>query len=299
MADDYKLFSGCVIQNRAPHLEASAKAVFDKLGLKYSAGEFGCCPIPVGMNWLNEPTSLALAARNICVAESEGKNIMSLCNGCFQSLALADIKLKHDPILKKEVNEALAKVGKEYKGTAEIQHFVSVLSKEVGIDKIKAAVTKPLTGLKVALHPGCHFMRPSKDLKTDDPLKPQLLRKLVEATGATVVDYEQEIICCGNTVRNTDANIANNMLKTKIDGAMAAGADCLCVNCPACYQQFDGEQGKLKALAAPGQEYKFPTFYITELLALAMGKTPDEIGMAFHMNKGKEALAKIGFAKEA
>jgi heterodisulfide reductase subunit B len=291
---EYKLFPGCVIQNRVPFLEASAKFVFDKLGVSSSAGEFSCCPIPVGCNWLNPKSSLAIAARNIPVGESEGKNIMSLCNGCAQSLSTTNYKLKHDDILKKEINEVLSQVGKEYKGSIEIKHFVNVLVDEVGIDKIKAAVTKPLTGLKVACHPGCHYMRPSAILKNDDPLKPTALRKLVEALGAEPVDYGQEMICCGNSVRQTDARIANTILKAKIDGATEAGADCLVVNCPSCFQQFDGEQGNLKSMAAEGQVYKYPVYYITELLAMAMGQDPKDMGIAFHRNKGKEALDKVG-----
>ena len=137
-------------------------------------------------------------------------------------------------------------------------------------------------------------MRPSTILNQDDPLKPTMLRKLVEATGATVVDYEQEVICCGNSVRNSDAKVANQMLKSKLDGAMAAGADCITVNCPACFQQFDGEQGSLKDIA-DGVTYKFPVYFITELFALAMGKNPEDIGISFHRNKGKEALEKVGF----
>jgi len=291
---EYKLFPGCVIQNRVPFLEASAKYVFDQLGVAYSGAEFGCCPNPVGLKFVDQKTWCALAARNICEAEKENKPIMSLCNGCYQSMAVAQHELKHDKILKKEVNEILAKVGKTFQGSVQIEHFVRVLMRGVGIEKIKSKIVRPLTGLKVACHPGCHYMRPSHILHGEDPLKPVFLHQLVEATGATVVEYDQELLCCGNCVRQTDEYTANTMLKSKIDTAQAAGADCFSVNCPACFQQFDGEQGKLKELAVEGQTYKFPTFYITELIALAMGKSPDDIGISFHRNRGKEELAKVG-----
>jgi heterodisulfide reductase subunit B2 len=291
---EYKLFPGCVIQNRYPFLEASAKIVFDQLGVKYSPAEFGCCPNPVGLKFVDQKTWAVLAARNCCEAEKEGKDIMSLCNGCNQSMAVAQYQLKHDAILKKEVNAVLSKVGKEYKGTSNNVHFVNILMEEVGIDKIKAAITKPLTGLKVACHPGCHYMRPSHILNGEDPMKPEYLHKLVEATGATVVEFDQELVCCGNVVRNSDEATANNMLKSKIDGARLNGADMIAVNCPACFTQLDGEQSKLKALAEEGVTYKFPIFYITELIALAMGKGPKDIGINFHRNKGKDALGKVG-----
>lgn len=294
MTTEYKLFPGCLMTNRLPFLEASAKVVFDELGVGYSSADFACCPNPVGLRFVDIKTWCALAARNLVEAEKENKNIMSLCNGCAQSLIIADHEMKHDPILKDEVNEILKKVGKEYKGTINVLHFVKVLYEEVGLEKIKASVKHPLTGLKVALHPGCHYARPSHILKVEeDVMNLQYLRKLVEATGATVVDYPEENLCCGNVVRNTDPYTANTMLKSKFDGAKRAGADCLVVNCPSCFQQFDTEQAKLKSIAEEGEVYKFPTFYITELIALAMGKDPATLGIKFHRNKGKEALAKV------
>ena len=158
---EYKLFPGCVIQNRYPFLEASAKYVFDQLGVKYSAGEFGCCPNPVGLKFVDTKTWCALAARNLAEAEKEEKDLLSLCNGCNQSITVAKHTMQHDEVLKTEINEILGKVGKTFKGTSSSHHFVKILMEEVGIDKIKAAITKPLTGLKVVCHPGCHFMRPS------------------------------------------------------------------------------------------------------------------------------------------
>ncbi len=291
---EYKLFPGCVIQNRIPFIEASAKFVFDKLGIKSQPGDFACCPNPVGLRFVDSKTWCALAARNIAEGERANLPIMSLCNGCYQSMAVAKYEMEHDPNLKKEINEILAKISKEYQGTVNITHFIKVLYEEVGLEKIKANIVKPLTGLKVACHPGCHYMRPSHILQGEDPMHPTYLHELVEVTGATVVEYDQELLCCGNGIRNSDEYTANTMLKSKIDGARAAGADCFVVNCPACFQQFDGEQGKLKDMAQEGVKYDFPVYYITELFALAMGKAQADIGIPFHRNKGKEALAKVG-----
>ncbi len=291
---EYKLFPGCLMTNRLPFLEASAKVVFDELGMQYSSAEFACCPNPVGLRFVDMKTWAALAARNIAEAEKESKDIMSLCNGCAQSLIVADHEMKHDAVLKKDVNEILAKVGKTYNGTISIKHFVRVLVEEVGLEAIKAKITHPLTGLRVVSHPGCHYARPSHILKLEeDVMDLKYLHQLVEVTGATAVPYKEENLCCGNVVRNTDVRTANVMLKSKIDGAKRVEADCLTVNCPSCFQQFDSEQPKLKTLAAEGEVYKFPIFYITELLALAMGKDPNSLGLKFHRNKTKAVLAKV------
>jgi heterodisulfide reductase subunit B len=295
MVNEYKLFPGCLISNRLPFLEASARFVFETLGVPVSDAEFGCCPNPVGMKPVDIKTWNVLAARNLATAEQDNKNIMSLCNGCYQSLAVANHELHNDEVLMKNVNAALSKVNKSYKGGVEVKHFIQVLAEEVGFDKIKAAITTPLTGIKVACHTGCHYARP-ESIAFDDPWEPKYLRKLVECTGATPVEYDNEVLCCGNTVRNFDEKIANSILKAKLDSAMEKGAECMAVNCPACFQQFDNEQAKLKDLAAEGVSYKMPIYFITELLAMAMGKDPKEIGVSFHRNKGNEVLGKVGLS---
>ncbi len=287
----FTLYPGCTIQNRIPYLEASARFVFEKLGISLGAADFNCCPNPVGLKLYDKMAWLTLAGRNLAVAESEKKDVMSLCNGCFQSMFQADYELKHDSILKQEVNKALAQINKEYKGNVTVKHFVHVLYKDIGVEKIKASITKPLTGLKVAVHPGCHYARPSHIVQTDDPKKPIHLKELVKATGATLVEYHSETLCCGQLVRYQDEKVANGILKTKMDGVINAGADVLVVNCPACFQELDNQQKNLKE---EGKEYKVPIVYITELLALAMGKNTEDIGMKFHRNRGKEVFDKLG-----
>jgi heterodisulfide reductase subunit B len=189
----------------------------------------------------------------------------------------------------------LKAANREYKGTIDIEHFVVTLAETVGLDHIKGFITRSLEGVKVALHPGCHYARPSHILKVEeDVFDLKNLRNLAKLTGVEVVDYEQENLCCGNVERQTDEYTANMMLKSKFDSAIAAGAEMFLVNCPACFQQFDGEQRRLIKLEEGGKlKYKVPILYITELLALAMGASPDEIGLKFHRNKPKNVLAKV------
>jgi len=48
--EEYKMFQGCTIGNRIPFIEASARKVFDTLGIKTTDAPFACCPDPVGFN---------------------------------------------------------------------------------------------------------------------------------------------------------------------------------------------------------------------------------------------------------
>ncbi|MFW9881305.1 MAG: CoB--CoM heterodisulfide reductase iron-sulfur subunit B family protein [Candidatus Thorarchaeota archaeon] len=277
---EYKIFEGCTIGNRIPFIEAASRQVFEKLEIETSQAPFSCCPDPTGMKSFDNDAWLAVGARNLTLAEAEGKNIISLCNGCTNTLRGVQHQLKHDSLKKDKINAELAKIGKEFKGSIDVKHFVDVLKDEVGIDKIKGAITKQLSGLKVACHPGCHYMRPAEWMESDDPMRPENLKKLVAASGATVVDYDELALCCGSAVTNAyeEHGLAN--LKIKMDNIKKAGANVIVVNCPACFQQFDTRQRDLSKKFET--EYSIPVLYLTELYALAMGISPDDIGLKYH-----------------
>ena len=287
---EFKMFEGCTIGNRIPFIEAASRKVFEKVGIETSQAPFSCCPDPTGIKSFDNNAWLTIGAMNLCLAEAEGKDIISLCNGCTNTLRGVQHQLKHDSLKKEKVNKELAKIGKEFKGTIDVKHFVDVLKEH--LDKIKGSITKPLNGLKVACHPGCHYMRPAEWMESDDPMRPETLKKLVAASGATVVDYDELVLCCGSAVTNAyeEHGLAN--LKNKLDSIKKAGADVICVNCPACFQQFDTRQRDLSKKYET--EYNIPVVYITELYALAMGYSADEIGLKFHRTRLKSILEKYG-----
>lgn len=287
---EFKMFEGCTIGNRIPFIEAASRKVFEKVGIETSQAPFTCCPDPTGMKSFDNTAWLTIGALNLCLAESEGKDIISLCNGCANTLRGVQHQLTHDSLMKEKINKELAKVGKEFNGSIKVRHFVDVLHEN--LDKIKSLVSKPLNGLKVAVHPGCHYMRPAEWMKSDDPMRPIVLKKLVAASGATVAEYEEEVLCCGSAVTNAyeEHGLAN--LKIKMDSIKRSGADVVVTNCPACFQQFDTKQRDLAK--EYDVEYDIPVLYITELYALAMGFSPDDIGLKFHRTRLKSILEKLG-----
>jgi len=287
--EEYKLFEGCVIGNRIPFIEASARKVFDILGIKTSEGPFGCCPDPTGFKQVDHTSWLAMGANNLIIGENEEKSIISLCNGCFQTLKCVNHELKHNEKEREKVNKILKTIDKEFKGTIDVKHFVEVLY-DINPDKIKENVVNDLSGLKVACHTGCHYNRPSEILQTDDPMEPVKLREIVKLTGATPVDYEEEVLCCGNAVGNAEEEPSMQILKNKFDSALKAGAECFVINCPACFQQMDTNQRNLKKLF--DEEYNIPILYVTELLALSFGISPDDIGMRYHRARDNDLLEK-------
>jgi len=292
---EFKMFAGCTIGNRIPFIEASSRRVFEKLGIETSDAAFACCPDPVGFHAIDHTSWLAMGARNLVLAEAEGKDIISLCNGCFQTLKLVNSELNNNDHEKEKINEILGKIGKEFHGTIHVKHFVEVLH-DYGPEKIKEFVTHDFSGVKIACHTGCHYNRPSEIIQTDDPMEPIKLRELVAVTGATPVDYNEEYVCCGTGVGNAEPEVGLQILANKLASATKAGADAFVVCCPACFQQLDTNQKK--AGTQSNSTFNIPVLYLTELYALAFGFNPDELGIKFHRARLSGFLEKFGLKKK-
>ena len=288
---EYAIYVGCLIANRFPFIEAASNFVMDKLGIKTKiVPEFGCCPDPSGFQPIDQKTWMTIGARNLCVAEEANADILTFCNGCFETLKTVNTELKHNGHLK-EVNETLSKIGKQFKGTINVYHLLEILFKDIGIEKIKEKVSKRMDGIKVATFYGCHYGRPSHILEFDDPIRPISLDRVVEATGAKSVEYLKKYQCCGSAISGVNEEAQTAMLESKLKQIERVNADVLVVVCPACFTQFEMNQGKVNK--AYNTNYKIPTLYFTEFLALAFGANPDDLGLKYHRVKLKEFLTKI------
>ena len=175
----YAFFVGCTVLSRLPGYEKSARKVAERLGVELVDMPGSSCCGTTYMETLDRKTSLALAARNIAIAEEMGLNIVTVCNGCTENLTKTNKALKEDPALRAEVNEILAETGKQFKGTVEVKHYVRMLKEDVGFDKIREASKKPFKGLKVGAHYGCHLLKPSDEMLFEDPNDPQVLDELI------------------------------------------------------------------------------------------------------------------------
>lgn len=297
-------FLGCIIPHRYPSVEKAAKLVFKDLGIELLDMEGAtCCPAPGVFGSFDRVTWATIAARNLTIAEAGGHSITTGCNGCFASLWDANHELKHDAELREKVNENLAEVNREFKGTIEVWHYVDVLSKIAGLEKIRERVTRPLKGVRMALHPGCHWMRPKSVKQKDDSERPHIFRELCETSGAEYVPYKDELICCGagGAVRTADVKLALEFTKQKFDSLIeAGGADMIVTPCPFCELQLDMGQVEIQKFFE--QEYTFDILHVVELLALAFGHEPDEFGLATHLQymqrKSEPAWQRIGVKVE-
>ncbi|MEM3622576.1 MAG: CoB--CoM heterodisulfide reductase iron-sulfur subunit B family protein [Candidatus Bathyarchaeia archaeon] len=287
----YLIFLGCVIPYRLSSYEISARKVLNKLGVELvEMPTYNCCGYP--MDAINHDLMLALAARNLCVAEQQNLNILTLCNGCFCSLNETNKMLKEDKKLREEVNAHLKEIGMEFKGTIEVKHLVHVLAEDVGFEKIKNAVKSPLTNLSVAQHSGCHLVRPAKYVgHGDDPENPTLLKNLIRLTGAECLDYMDETECCGNPIIGVNEEVPFQMAKEKLDHVRAVKAQALITACPFCHMMFDMNQPRIER--AFNEKFGIPVLHYPQLLGLAMGFSPEELGLNELRVKPSELLNQI------
>ena len=287
----YAIFLGCTIPARQPNYELSARKTLEKLGVELvDLDNFSCC-CPPPIQSINLESSQAIAAYNICLAEEASLDILTLCNGCFESLAMANNALKKNEKLKTRINEVLAKVGKEFKGTIEVKHFLQVLMDDIGLEQIKEKVIKPLSSLKVAPFYGCHSLRPSELLEFDDPERPQIFENLLDALGAKPLEYRDKLKCCGGLLRGISDDTALTLARDKLVKTSKAGADCVSTLCPFCFVALD--IGQLQVKSKFNEVYDMPILHYSELIALALGVDPEELALRNHKIKTDKIIEKI------
>ncbi len=283
----YALFLGCTVPVRGMNYELSARKVADRLGIELvDIPDFSCCGFPVKS--VDIKTALVLSAKNLALAEKEGLDLVTLCSACASVLAEANEALKEDEELRNIINQEL---DIPYNGTIEVYHFVRILWEKVGPQALKEQITKPLSGIRVGAHYGCHYIKPSEVYGFDDPENPVSLDVLIEATGAESVWYDRKLHCCGGGILGIEEGIALAMSKVKLDALKKEGVDALISICPFCTVMYEGNQRKIEKTF--DTKYGIPVLYYTQLLGLALGIPPEELGFNLNRVKPKDLLAKI------
>jgi heterodisulfide reductase subunit B len=278
---EFSVFWGCTIPARFPFLEKSVRCVLTGLGLPFRELDgFTCCPEKSLVNNIDHGLWLLTAARNIAVSEEKGLDIVSPCTGCASNLSTARSELRAEPEKKELADGLLEAVGKKFTGRIKISHIVPFFHDEVGMVKIKGAIKRDFRGMRFAIHYGCHMMRPSHALRNDDPLQPKKFDALIAALAGESVQYSTKLLCCGQSLDRVDQHDrALAMARAKLVELKRTGVDAMVLCCPSCFLQFDNNQNLMEK---EGERFGIPVLYFTDLLALAIGFGPEEIGLDGH-----------------
>ena len=272
----YVFFPGCVIPQRENAYELSARKVAEKLELDLiDLNGANCCGF--FLDSIDHLGSTILAARDLSLAEESGYDLVTLCPACSGHLTRVRADLLQNSELRNKVNSSLKKINRQFTGSSKVKHFVQVLLEDVGIETIKGTVIKPLKHLKVAPHYGCHILKPSDEVQFDDPEDPKLLDSLIEATGAECVEYMEEKLCCGAPVMGVDEKLALKIVREKLKSIKKVSADVVTTVCQFCHLHYDINQFRIEEEFS--EKYQIPILHYTQLLGLAQGFSPDELGL--------------------
>jgi heterodisulfide reductase subunit B len=262
------LFPGCLVLQRMPQYEKASSRILREIGLQAeNIPRAACCGAPLESfndRWL------FFAAYNLSLAQRMGLDMLTLCGNCTNTLLRAGAALENTS-LRLDVNSTLGRIGLSYEGGVEVRHLVQVLAEH--LDELREKVSRELP-IKVAVTHPCQALRPSKLARFDDPLQPQAMRRIVEAMGAEVVDYDAELDCCGSTLYLTDERLGLEAGRRKLDSAGLA--DVLVDACGNCHLLLERFQGLLRKGSGQG---RLAVLTLPQLLGLAMGIDADDLGV--------------------
>ena len=274
------LFLGCNMPALRPDIERSIRLSLPTVGVEVvDLDGYVCCPAFGTFPSLDEDAQLAVNAWNYAIAEEKGVDLVAQCGSCYSSLKLGRHHILESEETLARVNTLLEKGGKHYAGKANMRHMTDFLYHEVGLERIRASVKRPLEGVHVVVQYPCHARFPGDVVGFEQSAgRPHILRDLVEALGATVDTFSLEYACCGGSggFHKASAPRAEAFTKRKLDAIKKeTQAEAIVGSCITCIMYLDRIQKKI------GEEndvdYDLPVFDLNQLIALAQGHPIEQV----------------------
>ncbi|MEY2977380.1 MAG: CoB--CoM heterodisulfide reductase iron-sulfur subunit B family protein [Prochlorotrichaceae cyanobacterium] len=284
----YSYYPGCSLHTSAKEFDLSTKVVLDALGTEWEElQDWSCCGGSIA-GGVNRNVGLALAARNVVLAQQQERDLLASCSGCYNKSAKA-AKALAEPEQREELRPLLKEMGLDLpEKQVKVRNVVDVLANDLDISP---AIKRPLTGLKVACYYGCLMNRPEDITGWDSAVNPMAMDKLAKICGAEVLDFRAKTKCCGGPILVPQEKVAFELTKAILDEAQELGADCVVLACPLCSTNLELRQPDIEK--AYGVSYKLPILYITEIIGLAMGIAPRKLGLDKHLVSAQSVLSKI------
>ncbi len=271
----YTYYPGCSLHATGIAYDKSMRAVFKKLGSELAELEdWNCCGATAYMS-VQKTVAFAVSARNLALAEKTGDDVVAPCSACYYALKHTREGMKDDPELRAQVEEALAAGDLEADLSVEVRHPLEVLLTDIGIPALVAAQTHSLEEFRPACYYGCQIVRPFGAVD-EDPELPMSMENLFTALGARPIDYPPKVRCCGGMLVATMPEVATELSTDLVDWAMAREANCIVTVCPLCQSNLDLIN---VTKGSNGTTHQIPVLYFTQLIGLAIGCTPEEVGM--------------------
>lgn len=276
-------FIGCNVSIRTYEYDAAVRRICEKVGIELiDSDEFVCCGYPAAAK--DHQTFFALAAQNLVAAEEMGVDyIIAVCNSCTGTLTKVNKILKENAEEREHINKILKdSIGKEFQGKLKVRHFLRFIYEEIGLEKLKNAMTQELNPLRVAPHYGCHYLKPPEIFESfDDPIRPHTVDEILALTGVVPITYEFMEQCCGGAILAVNEETSVKMVREKLIHVNDAQADVLGVHCPFCSIMYSEYQNDPRI----DLDFKIPVVFTPQILGLAMGFSPKEVGLKKKIGK--------------
>lgn len=270
----YGYFPGCSLLTSAAEYAHSAESVLASLGVELEELDDWVCCGATPAHATSHLLSLALPAISCAAAERQGLDVLTCCAACYSRLKQANQAVRDDAAVQAQVSELIEE---PYTGKPRVLHITEVLAREIGPEAIRAQVTRPLTGLKVACYYGCLMARMPEGLRIDHAEYPVLLDELMSAAGAEPLDWSYKTECCGAALTLARQKTVVRLSGQVVEIARESGADVLAVACPLCQANLDMYQSDAEKRL--GRQLGVPVLYFTQLLGLALGLDLEVLGL--------------------
>ncbi len=284
-------YPGCTLKNTAKNFEDSALACAEELGFELrELKNWYCCGTVYSLTSDDLMHHIA-TVRNLLRVQEEGEDrFTTLCSMCYNTLKRSSKRINENDDDREKINSFMDEEENDYEGKVDIIHYLQLLRDEIGFDKIKEKVKKPLKSLKLAPYYGCLLLRPI-EAAIDDPDSPSILEDLITVMGGEVAYFPFKNECCGAYQTVSEVDLVVERARNIIGNAKRNGADALLVSCPLCAFNLDNRQ---KNVLEKYTDFKgIPVLYFTEALALALGLDVEVCHFDLHYQSIEELVKEI------
>ncbi len=272
----YAFYPGCSLESSSAAYAMSTQALAERLGIELcEIDDWNCCGATEYCA-IDRLAGHALIARNLARVDPGLDQVVAPCSACYLNLKKTDKLMNDYPEFNGKINSALEAGGLHYEpGAVKVRHLLDVLYHDVGEAAVREAVTRPLTGLRVAPYYGCQVVRPLT--VGDDAEYPMVLDRFLTWLGATVVDYPVKSHCCGGHMPQISEEQAFELLRRLLAGADRYQADVIACLCPMCQLNLDAYQGRVNNHF--NTDFRLPALFFTQLAGLAFGMDQERLGI--------------------